>query len=629
MQPWGNLRGIRIEGQLVPFETSLRQYAPDGTLQVRSEHYAVAPGLTRNGQELKVDTQVGIFHASKSVHDQGNHEAEVELRIEAAEDGQIGELSLTFEWPVSETAPGSISWQNAATGAGRFEWQANNLQSVPVLPAAVDVISLESAGHTLRIQAPQGSRVIPSLGTHRATNQTLLELRFPIASGIVRKAQIHEARFSLSASTQLDTTNAELQLNPEITGRPWLGLGGNFRLQFPETDPQVIDYCLDNLEIPWTRIAMWWQDWEPEEGVNPFNQPDKAKATDRIEAQLALAKRLADHGGAVMIGAWFPPQWAISDETPPAGTYGHLLNPDKYARVADSIADYLAYFKSKVGVDALLFSFNEPDIGVQVVQNPAMHIELMKAIVAAARERGLSTRYLLADTSNGTPYSISFAEAALADESVRGEIIGGVGFHTWGGTETENLERWSALANQLEVPLFVSEGGMDSEAHRSPALFLEPAYQLDESALYVRLMAEAQAQSIMHWQLTADYSILDGGNTYGREGPLKETMRFDLIKQLGMTPNGAQWIQIGSNRSDVICAAYATEDQVALHVVNTGAARKVRLSGLPSGLEPWASSVTTPETPRQGIEKLQLGDGTLEWDMPACAFATLLLGKAN
>ena len=103
-------------------------------------------------------------------------------------------------------------------------------------------------------------------------------------------------------------------------------------------------------------------------------------------------------------------------------------------------------------------------------------------------------------------------------------------------------------------------------------------------------MALSRPISILHWQLTDDYSILAGG----RNGqPLQPTQRFYNLKQLNLTPPEAPSLGIAGDRPRITTAAYGDATHgYAIHIINTGATRPITLTGLPAALTQLYPTVT-------------------------------------
>jgi hypothetical protein len=60
------------------------------------------------------------------------------------------------------------------------------------------------------------------------------------------------------AAGEIDNRPIQLALDVTKPGRTFAGIGGNFRLQNPTSDPPVIQYNLENLRVAWGRVAMPW-----------------------------------------------------------------------------------------------------------------------------------------------------------------------------------------------------------------------------------------------------------------------------------------------------------------------------------------------------------------------------------
>jgi len=620
--PWGNMRGIRLDGELRAWETAIEADLSDGTSTLRTDHYQVEPDFKRDGDQQTVRTKLGTVAFEETVTEAGSGQADVVLVVEPEVESEIREI----RWCIG-------------------------FESTPDLPELMTLTGHQGSVRLLdliKTEGDQSSRgticSIEGLEIREGNRATICNWESPREIRVVAKEKGWEIQivlwrggkdagkegketFHLRVEGPADRSPGLIRIDASNPGNIWDGIGGNFRLQFPETDPAVIDYCLETLPVRWSRIALWWTDWEPVEGENPWTKSVSVKELpDNLRSQMALAQRLDRLGIPLIVSVWFPPEWAEDRETQRPGTYGNLLKEEKTEAICRSISDYFSYLKATFGVEAKLFSFNEPDIGVRVVQDPDSHAALGKALGTTLSERGLNTRILLADTSNALSRSLEFAGQALKDPALRG-VAGGIGFHTWGGCDSdEGLAAWSNIANQLEIPLFVTESGADSEAHRNPDLFLDERYQLDEAVLYIRLCNLAQPRSLMVWQLTADYSLLDGGDTYGRPGPLTPTFRYWIMKQLGLVPSGYRHVPLSVQGEDIVAAAFCDESgsEWVVQLFNSGASREITLTGLPdnvTSMVPVVSGFNTPSHLRKSLT-VEKGEVTLEAD--SCSLVTLV-----
>ena len=135
-----------------------------------------------------------------------------------------------------------------------------------------------------------------------------------------------------------------------------------------------------------------------------------------------------------------------------------------------SIADYIQYLKNKYNVEIKLFSFNEPDLGVNVRLTAQEHDDFIKGCGAYFAAHGLRTKMLLGDNSNATTYK--FIYPALNDPQAK-PFIGAISFHSWRGWDTDILQHWADAATKLNVPLLIGEGSIDASAFKYPAIFQE------------------------------------------------------------------------------------------------------------------------------------------------------------
>jgi hypothetical protein len=301
-----------------------------------------------------------------------------------------------------------------------------------------------------------------------------------------------------------------------------------------------------------------------------------------------------------MVGIWNPPSWAVDHQRPLPK--GQKLHNGKMQAIADSIADWLEFLKSQYGVEVELFSFNEPDYGVEVHHSPEEHAVVNKVLGSTFARRGLITRMLLGDTGACTVASTSMVEPTLADPSIA-PYLGGIAFHTYHGITRPDLEAWAARAQRANLPLMVTESGGDSAAHRYPLIFTTPWFEHMEADDNLRIASICQPDTIMPWQLNADYSPLAGGGIYGDHGPLRPTLRFWMLQQLGILRPGAFWLPAQSSSSTVTVAAlgHKARGQYAIHMTNNGASRLVTIQGIPDGIRTMDILVSDSN---RGLEKV-------------------------
>lgn len=390
-------------------------------------------------------------------------------------------------------------------------------------------------------------------------------------------------------------------------------MGGNFRIQNVRKDPEVIDYCLDNMRVAYGRVEFPWARWDKEGAAN-----------DHVRRSAEMARRLKETGMPVIVSCWFPPEWAGVRTTRSDGTArAYALIPEQKERIFASLGSYLEFLRKDYGVEADFFSFNESDLGIDIVHTPAEHLAFIKEFGAYLDSRGLKTRMLLGDNSDATTFD--FIVPALEDPSAH-KYIGAVSFHSWRGCDDETLAKWAGAARALNVPLLVAEGSTDTAAHQYPAIFAESTFAFYEINLYVRLCALCQPLSILQWQLTSDYSLLLGDGIYGTEGPLRPTQRFFNIRQLAMTPENSFVVPTSVNKQDINVVGYTkpATGECTVHIVNNAGASEATVSGLPEGARK-AIVHTTNRGMNSEAACYEVTGGTVTVPLPAVSFVTLLV----
>jgi len=573
LEPWGNLTGIRIDGQLMPFETSLRLAEANGNT-VATAKEKQNPRYTRQGNARIVYTHLDSLYFVEKVEALGKGAARITITCTAHAD--IHDQSVFFS----------------------------------IVRSKRQILKIASSGHAQE--------------TMEGTN---LQTDIPITTGDLGKGDSSQRTLTITVSGTIDHQPVHLSLNTAKPGRPFDGIGGNFRIQNTKTDPQVVAYCLDHLRVTWGRVELPWRFWQPVKDSDPLDSALAGKLHPAVQRAVYMAGILSERKIPVIVSAWFPPEWAVEGPLrmrPGADhIWGNALNHANTGAIYKSIADYIVYLKQQFQIDVRYFSFNESDLGINVRQTALEHDELIKGLGAYFASRGLNTRVLLGDNSDATTWS--FIGPAMNDPAAR-PYISMISFHSWRGFDTATLQKWADAASELHVPVIVGEGSIDAAAWNYPAIFQEPEYALKEITLYTRLLAVCQPLSILQWQLTSDYSLLAGGGIFGDTSALHPTQRFYNLKQLGMTPPGLFAMPISASRPDIAVAAMGDnkKQSYAIHIVNNGATRQITLTGLPAGVQ-LLRRYTTSKT--QGAEEgpsVHVSGGQATFTVEGQSFVTLL-----
>ena len=577
---WSNITGVRLDGELIDFESALCVGNPNGKIEKTGRERQQNVRYRREDQTQIVDIPLHGAHFHQEVTDMNERQVRIKLNAEADETLQEGAFfSMAF-------APKYYANAKIKTSGKKVTVAAKERNLTLVFNKKVStMVRQEQEGKVLYVT------LMPTLNKGEKTDLEVL----------------------LTVDGTRHNETAHIALDLSKPGSRFVGLGGNFRIQNSKKDPEVIDYCLKNMRVAMGRVEFPWASW------------DKGGKDDpHVVESARMAARLKAIGMPLVVSCWFPPEWALipGQHLRRGGVAALRLDPAKQDSIYESMISYLHFLKNDYGVEAEYFSFNESDIGIDVLHTPQEHCDFIKSFGAALSRHHLPTKMLLGDNSDAT--TIDFIQPALKDKDAH-KYIGAVSFHSWRGCDYETLRRWRDAARSINVPLIVGEGSTDAAAWRYPAIFKESTFALYEINLYMRLCAICQPLSILQWQLTADYSLLQGNGILGDEGPLRPTQRFHNLRQLAMTPADAFSIPLAVDKENVNTAAFynKAQEKGALHMVNNGAACKAEVSGLPASVNHAVVFVTNAS---QNAEEMSVNvsQGIATIDMPAESFVTIL-----
>ncbi len=584
---WSNITAVRSEGELIDFESSLRVGTPGGQIEASGRARQNGIRYSRSGA---VQTTITPMHGGATI-------------TQTVEDVDASTVRLGWEAVAEQTRDGAVYFCMAF--GPRYYADAQ----------------VSAAGRRVAVTAPDRSVVL----TFNKPVRTLVrEENGDKVLYVTLLPRMREgAKASLSAEMKVSGTHhhetAAITLDLAHPGREFAGFGGNFRIQNVRKDPEVIDYCLQNMRVAFGRVEFPWAQWDSEQGARPGANP-----TDHVRRSAEMARRLRQAGMPVIVSAWFPPEWAAERTTRSDGTArAWALKPALQERIYASIASYLTFLKQEYGVEADYFSFNESDLGIDVVHTPEQHRDFIKTFGKYLMDNGFKTKMLLGDNSDATTFN--FIVPTLEDpEALR--YVGAVSFHSWRGCDDATLRRWAGAAQRIGVPLIVAEGSTDAAAHQYPGIFKESTFALYEINLYTRILAICQPLSILQWQLTSDYSPLWGDGIYGSEGPLRPTQRFWNLRQLSLTPADAFAVPVVSDKRDVNAAAFVdiARGEGAVHLVNNAASCPAVVTGLPAGATRAVVLITNAAS-NSVAQCLPVRGGRVEVDLPAESFVSIFV----
>lgn len=619
MQPWGNITGIRVDGQLMEFETSLQVVSKDWQHVNATALERQKPKYTRYKDQQTVTTKIDSFYFTQQVKENITaNEAAINLQFKATKKTDDQRLFFCIKLPLATYANGNITNKE-----NRRKHDDKIL--IDTLTNELDITSTTG----LIINGGKEQLAIDFSGPKALLLKKIkgeLYIYFPLQRGNISNGQTGNLNLKITAFGTADKTPVNVAINTADTGRLFTGFGGNFRLQNPKTDPQVVDYCLNNMRVAYGRVEMPWFLWQPDKDSNPIDSAKAGKLNPHVKESMEMAQRLSKLGMPVIVTAWFGPQWAVVGEISkgprPDGVWGNPLDTSHMQEIYKSIGDYLSYLKTDYGVEAAMFSFNESDLGINIRQTGEEHAQLIKGLGAYLQSRELNTKLLLGDNSDANSYE--FIYPAMQDTATY-PYIGAISFHSWRGWDTATLKKWAEAATIMELPLIIGEGSIDAAAWAYPDIFQEQTYAIKEIALYTKLMAVCQPLTILQWQLTADYSPLIGGGIFGNNDSLHPGQRFYNLKQLASIPKDLYALPATTSAPYITCAAQgdSTRNAYAIHLVNDGATRMATISGLPETVKQ-LKVYTTSKNLNMKEGSIAVENGQAKLELPTESYTTLV-----
>ena len=615
----GRMTSMFYSGEELALRGRVQILSRDGTRT--AEPVAPSRGGRSGGQNV-ITTESGTARVRQNVTEEGGR-TWIDLEVTADADLDIPGVSYTMDLPRAEFLGGQATIQKTAG------------QSVvtlpPYRPPVRDFYTGEGSGisftgaRDLRLDITLDHPRAIALGDRWDRFGRVFTAAIQMHPGKLAASQTASMRIGLSLRGQPDTTPAKLRLDTATRRYHFAGAGGNycFNIESP-----VSRYTLDHLNVAWGRTEMSLSYWEPDEhsaapaGIAYFQQREQAYPRLRLEMQ--MGKQLQDKGIPYVVSIWAIPEWAYTDPGPAPQRRGRRhLAPDKIGALVRSIGSYLQYAKQQYGAEPDLFSFNEANLGVDVTLTPEEHRDMIKRLGAHFEELGLKTRLLLGDAT-GPRNTHEWALAAANDpEAMR--YLKAVGFHSWGGGTPEHYKAWGDLAEWLQLPLLVTELGVDASAYMG-GMYDSFSYGMREVRMYQELLLYARPQGTQQWEFTADYGIVRTLRHDDGTAELVPTSRFWLVKHFtDLTPHNADALATNSDNDKVLMTAFTAgrDDQrvYTIHVANMAATRQVTIEGLPD-LEFRAVRTSEPRNFEE-LQPVRPQGGTIRLDLAARSLLTL------
>ena len=106
--PWGNIKGIRIDGQLMEFESNLSVVQNDWSHIIATAKERQRPKYARNGKEQIVTTNIDSLYITEVVTDAGKGSATVKVQGIAKADMPVDGIYFSLVLPGEYYANGRI-----------------------------------------------------------------------------------------------------------------------------------------------------------------------------------------------------------------------------------------------------------------------------------------------------------------------------------------------------------------------------------------------------------------------------------------------------------------------------------------------------------------------------------------
>ena len=332
------------------FESSLRVVSSDWSNIQATALERQHPKYTREGNRQIVTTNIDSFYFIQQVEEDEAHSlAKVSVQFTAKKQADSSRLFFSIRIPEND-AKNKIAFQNAEQKKSVENNMADLNNSTEMRVSGVTLINTQS-----RLQLSFDSTITVIVRNEKDDKRSYHELFIPLQQGSLQNGQIGSLSLTIKASGTVDKSPVIFHLNTKDKGRTFTGFGGNFRLQNPKTDPQVIDYCLDNMRVAWGRVEMPFQWWQPVKDSNPIDSAKAGKLHPHVKESMEMAARLAKMNIPVILTAWSAPRWAITGELRwhrlPGDPWGNPLDTSNRQAIYKSIADYITYLRDVYGVD--------------------------------------------------------------------------------------------------------------------------------------------------------------------------------------------------------------------------------------------------------------------------------------
>lgn len=541
----------------------------------------------------------------------------LDLKATGLRDGDIEGVLLFVNFPADKFAGGTLKAAEQSIAL-----PATLPPQIHLYHGAASPLLMADASETTRIRLETTPAAQVSVQDGRKWAQEFTAMVY-IHRGNLAQGQTAQMRIALSASGQIDQAPASFTLDASKVRYRLSGIGGNYCFSI---ESPVTRYTLENLKVAAARTEMSLRLWAPNKlDADPSsNDWTSFAVADQPNSRLRRELELMRHFSAQRIpytsSIWRMPLWMVT----PTGQTGDArprvkIMPEQWPQVLQAIGSYLLYAKEKYQAEPDYFSFNESNLGVDVLQTPEEHRDAIKRLGAHFAKLGLKTRLLLGDVAGPRGTHVFCLPTANDPEAMK--YVGAISFHSWHGASPTQYAAWGDLAEKLQVPLIVGEAGVDAGAWRKGA-YRSFSYAVREMAHYQELLLHARPQSILYWEYTGDYSLMASDRAVRGQPILTE--RFCMHKHYcDLTPAGSQALDIRGDNPAILATAFRSDTAYTIHLANPQWQRPLTLRGLPAGIKTLNVVRTAQGDLFKALEPLAVIDGTVRLTLPTESFTTL------
>jgi hypothetical protein len=374
------------------------------------------------------------------------------------------------------------------------------------------------------------------------------------------------------------------------------------------------------LQPRFARVSIELGDWEPvNDNADPL-QMDPSVFVDGAynHAAFELMKQLRAKGVEIIATVWHVPDWLVQN---PEVASPRIISRSMYPEAIESIAAWLLHAKDVYGVEVSYVSFNEANMGIDVLLSSEDYVQMIRLGGRRFAELGLTSKWLLGDCFS-IGVCLDYVKPIWKAEDIR-SYLGPLAFHNY-DADTNSDERLGALgdwAAEQGLETRSTEASWDPELWRRPQILplWDHAHQLMLS--FNRTIKLTRATTLYYWQmLGSDNPLNDGSQPY---------MAMELLRQLSEAfPPGSQVVGTSPNSSQITLFAARTPDGgFGVHLVSqtldkNSAPEELRIHGLPEG--EYVLHLSEDGRLNQNPKRLAAQQGSLAFALPGSSVGYLV-----